>query len=300
MTTVEVITFNCFGVAMDLKAVLRRRGPPDAHRLAHTVVRQTFERADVVCMQEVWIPEAVELFEALGHEHKVHDANSWTYWPLTIAGSGLGVASRWPLSEPTLRAFECGGAHSDKLARKGWIHVRLGLGASSERQLDLFTTHLQAAGSASARRVRSCQLEELRAAVDELTTAGRPVLLCGDMNIDGLESTRHDEYASMAELFRDFEDLGAEADEPTMCPQNGLNHLAHRFWSDEPNQRIDYLLLRAPAARWLEVAAVRRVLDEQLPDEGGPATFASDHFAVAVELRLADESPEGEADADSG
>ena len=289
MTAIEVLTFNCFGVAMDLKAVLRRRGPPDEHRMAHPVVRQCLERADVVCMQEVWIPEAVELFQGLEQEHKVHDANGWTFWPLTIAGSGLAIASRFPLASDGAGAFQCKGALSDKLARKGWLHAVPALGGDPARKLDVFTTHLQAGTGAACRRARSCQLGELREAVDALGTADGPVLLCGDMNIDGLRANQDDEYRQLMDLFSDFVDLGAEADQPTMCPDEEINELAHRYWSAEPNQRIDYLLYRCPPASWLRVESVTRLFDERLPAHGGPPTFASDHFGLAVRFELIDE-----------
>lgn len=287
MGSIQIATFNCFGVAMDLRAVLRRRGPPDAHRLSHPIVREVLEQADVVCLQEVWIPEAVELFEALTHPHKVHDGNGWTFWPLTIAGSGLGVASRLPLVERALGTFQCGGALSDRLARKGWVHARARLREAPVRELDLFTTHLQAGDGAASRRVRSCQLGELRAAIDERGAADRPALLCGDMNIDGLRGGGADEYQLLREIFPDFLDLGSPGDAPTMCPRADLNPLAHRYWSAEPNQRIDYLLYRAGAARWIEVDSAERILDEELSPVGGPATFASDHFGMAAKLRIA-------------
>lgn len=286
MGTIEVATFNCFGVAMDLKAVLRRRGPPDAHRLAHPEVRQSLAGADLVCMQEVWIPEAVELFDELDHPHKVQDANGWRLWPFTIAGSGLGIASRFPVVSQVCAPYRCGGAHSDQLARKGWIHTRLHLGEDETNELDLFTTHLQASTGAAARRVRACQLRELRSAVDELGAEDRPALIGGDLNIDGMRAARDGEYSSLVEIFNDFTDLGAGADEPTLCPRADLNELAHRYWSAEPNQRIDYLLYRGPQPSWIDVESVSRILDQRLTAHGGPATYASDHFGLAVRFRI--------------
>lgn len=286
MPVFEIATFNSFGVAMDLKAILRRRGPPDGHRLAHPVVRERLERADLVCLQEVWIPEAVVLFEALSHEHKAHDVNGVRYFPFTIAGSGLGIASRWPVTARQARAFRCRGTHSDRFARKGWLHVRVRLGAAVGRELDLVTTHLQAGSSPGAVRARDRQLEELRSAVDELGSPERPFALCGDLNIDGLGPAPGEQHGRLRDLFLDFEDLGQEGDQPTMCPEREMNELAFRFWSHEPVQRIDYLLFRPPAAGWLQASAAERILDRMLPAGAGPATFASDHFGLAAELRL--------------
>lgn len=283
---VTLQTWNCFGTAMDLKAVLRRRGPPDAHRLTHPAVWSELHRADVLCMQELWIPDAFELFDALEIEHKIRDSNENRLVPLSIGGSGLGIASRSPLVQSEQRWFRERGWGTDRGARKGWLHARIELDTSRHRALDVFTTHLQSGLSARCRAARSRQLQELGRAIDELAGAGRPLLVCGDMNIDGLEATRDGEYDMLMEVLAGCEDLGARADLPTMCPDRSLNTLAHRYWAKEPVQRLDYLLFRPPADPWLSVDRVERFLDQQLPPHGGPATYASDHFGLRVVFEL--------------
>jgi len=146
------------------------------------------------------------------------------------------------------------------------------------------TTHLQAGASPRSARVRQAQLAELREALDDLGSPERPLLVCGDWNIDGCNAVRAGEYAAAAGLFPDLEDLGAHADEPTMCPRPELNALAHRYWWREPLQRLDYVFFRAPETDWLRVAHVTRNLDQELPAHDGPATLPSDHFGLRVEL----------------
>ncbi|MBW2453740.1 MAG: endonuclease/exonuclease/phosphatase family protein [Deltaproteobacteria bacterium] len=285
-TTLTVQTWNCFGVAMGPLGVIRGRGAPDAHRLIHPDVRDQLERADVVCMQELWIDEAVELFESLSFEHKVRDSNQRRWVPLTIGGSGLGIATRRPIIERQNKTFRERGWGTDRGARKGVLHARLRLAEGPDRELDVFTTHVQAGFSGQSRRRRARQLTEIRQIVDELSAPDRPLLVCGDMNIDGLAGARGDEYAHLVETFSDLEDLGAAADEPTMCPDLELNALAHRYWSAEPLQRLDYLLYRPSRPAWLAVDQVERTLDQQLPPHGGPATYPSDHFGLQVRFRV--------------
>ncbi len=279
-TELTIQTWNCFGVAMGPIGVICGRGAPDGHRLTHPDVRQQLEGVDVLCMQELWIAEAVELFEALAFEHKVRDLNDKRWVPLTIGGSGLGIASRWPMVAYQNRAFRERGWGTDRGARKGVLHARLRLAEEPDRQLDLFTTHVQAGFSGQSRRRRARQLAEMGEIIDELSSPDRPLLVCGDLNIDGLARARSEDYAQVVATFSDLVDLGAAADEPTMCPEVEHNSLAHRYWSAEPLQRLDYLLYRPPSTGWLTVASVERALDRQLSPLGGPATYPSDHFAV--------------------
>lgn len=284
--TLTVQTWNCFGTAMDVRAVLRRRGPPDAHRLTHPDVRQQLEGVDVLCMQELWIPDAVELFDSLSFEHKVRDSNDSRLVPLTMGGSGLGIATRWPIVAHEVRAFRERGWGTDRGARKGVLHVRVRVADAEDREIDIFTTHVQAGLSRQSRVRRGRQLSELREAVDDLGAPERPVLLCGDLNIDGLSASRSAEYSRLREIFGDLEDLGADDDEPTMCPDPEINPLAHRYWSAEPLQRLDYLLYRPSHPACLAVDGVERSLDQQLSPLGGPATYPSDHFGMRARFRI--------------
>jgi endonuclease/exonuclease/phosphatase family metal-dependent hydrolase len=288
---IHVQTWNCFGTAMNVRSMLRWRGTPDAHRFVHPAVRAALRQADLLCMQEVWLSDAVELFDGLDHDHKLRDGIEGNWRTLTVSGSGLGVASRFPVTRRAIRPFETRGIGIDRFARKGMVHARVRFDDTAERALDVITTHLQSGMGRRPRRVRERQLQEVRKAVDELGGADRGVLLCGDLNIDGMRGVRRGEYATLTSLFPDFEDLGASADAPTMCPHPLHNTLAHRYWSKEPMQRLDYLLLRAPAGGWLVADGCRRLLDQPLPPDGGSATFASDHFGLRAKLRLSGQAP---------
>jgi endonuclease/exonuclease/phosphatase family metal-dependent hydrolase len=285
--TFALQTWNCFGTAMNAKAVLRRRGPPDARRLSHPQLWRELHQVDALCIQEVWLQDVVELFDRLEFDHKLRDDSHWEWRPLTVGGSGLGLASRNPLVRHEVHNYRTAGVGTDGWVRKGFLLARLRVSESPLRELDLVTTHLQSNQGPRMREVRARQLAELRRAVEEFGSAERPFLVCGDLNIDGLGPSREQEYASLRQVLSEFEDLGAGPDQPTLCPEPQLNALAHRYWSDEPVQRLDYVLFRPARDGWARVSSIERVLDEPLPGNGdGIPVWASDHFGLRVRFEL--------------
>jgi endonuclease/exonuclease/phosphatase family metal-dependent hydrolase len=280
MTTFTLKTWNCFGAAQHAGAFIRWRGIPDAHRLTHPEVISTVQAADVVCVQELFLTEAVSFFDALDHAHKARDHNQNTYWPLTFGGSGLGLASRFQLASRHVRGFSGPKVGFERFARKGMLHARLRVEGA---ELDVVTTHFQSGYDARARSVRAHQLAELRRLVDELGAEHRSFVVCGDLNIDGLAPARSGEYASLRAALPDFVDLGASGDQPTFHPDAEVNPLAHRFEAGSPPQRIDYVLFRPSRQRDLEAEDCELVLADPLPG-GGLVTFPSDHFGLRVRL----------------
>ncbi len=283
MSELTIQTWNCFGAAQSLRSALAWRGVVDAHRLVHPDVRRNVTEPDIVCIQEVFLGDAEAFFDGLDQPHKKRDDNHATFWPLTVGGSGLGVASRFPFSSHAVRPFSRPQVGSERFARKGFIHVRVR--AESGLELDLITTHMQSGYDSKAKLVRERQLGELREAVDELGSSDRAFLVCGDFNICGLSPRRADEYASFGRILSDFVDLGAVEDTPTYHPDPAVNELAHRFESTSPKQRIDYMLFRAAKEGGPVPIRCELVLAARLEGHG-PTTFASDHFGLRVTLRL--------------
>lgn len=68
---------------------------------------------------------------------------------------------------------------SDCLASKGFLALRLGVGAGS---MDVYVTHLDAGGAPEDSDARSTQIDELLASIDGWS-AGHAVLLMGDTNL---------------------------------------------------------------------------------------------------------------------
>lgn len=277
MNTLRIASWNCFGAAQTARAFLLREGAPEPQRFHHRDVASFLEGADVVCMQELWVADARALFGRLGFPHKAQDHNRMQWWPPTVGGAGLGVASRTPIVAQRMLSFSRPFAGAERLARKGALHTRLAL---PEGELDVVTTHLQSGTSAAATRVRARHLGELARLIAEVGSPERPMIVCGDFNIDGYPAIAA-EYAVLASALDGFRDLGAESNLPTYHPHPEHNGLAHRFDRDGRAQRIDYMFFRAPA-RGAEVRACARALDTALDDGVHP----SDHFALVVDLEI--------------
>lgn len=284
-------TWNCFGAAQSLSAFVRWEGAPDSHRFSLREVETAAEGADILCLQELFLSEAERFFDRLPHEHKVRDTNGTTWWPLTFGGSGLGIASRLPIVASRIQPFGRPQSGAERFARKGMLHARVTLPGARGLEADVVTTHMQSGYGTGARRVRARQLAELRALLDEVGSAERPFILCGDLNIDGLEPVRAaGEYEALREQLSDFDDLGGPTDDATFHPDPAGNELAHRFEPRGPRQRIDYVLFRAARPSTTGRAASHEVrpagcelalhLPFDHPQKG--KTFASDHFALRV------------------
>lgn len=281
-------TWNCFGTAQSLRAYLAQQ-PPDPHRFDLPEIRAAIEDADVVCMQELFLGTAESFFDGLGHDHKLRDVNTPTWWPFTIGGSGLGIASRYPIIEKTQRAFSRPHTGSERFARKGLLHARVQVAHEAEILVDVLTTHFQSGYDDQARAVRARQITELRLAVDEVGSADRAFLVCGDMNICGLGPSRSEgEYQRLAGVLSEFIDVGAEADLPTFHPDPTINPLCYRFERGSPVQRLDYVFFRPARAASVDVEECSVTFQKPFDTNGHGPTFASDHFGLKVHLRVGD------------
>jgi endonuclease/exonuclease/phosphatase family metal-dependent hydrolase len=278
VTAFSLMTWNAFGAAQGLVSFLRWRGVPDAHRFTHPIVRETAAGIDVLCMQEIFLSEAEDFFDALDHGHKHRDDNATSFRPLAFGGSGLGIASRLPIVTKGKRTFAPPHVHSERFARKGMLHVRV---AVADASIDVVTTHMQSGVSDAARAIRKRQLAELRSYVDASGRAGSPMIVCGDLNIDGLARAGRTEYADLARTLHDFVDVGAPLDDITFDTEH--NALAKRHAPNEPPQRLDYVFVSDPSQR-LELTSVERAL--HVPLDANGLTFASDHYAVTAHFDL--------------
>jgi endonuclease/exonuclease/phosphatase family metal-dependent hydrolase len=274
----SLLTWNCFGAAQGLIAWMRWRGIPEGHRLDHPTVTSTLRGADVVCLQEVFLGEAEEMFERLDHPFKARDHNRTVWHPLSVGGSGLAIASRHPIVATESRTFAGPAVGAERLARKGMLHALVDVGGVL---VDVFMTHMQSGYGEGPAIVRARQMDQLREWADDLGAADRPTVVCGDFNVDGRAVARGGEYGTLRRLFAGFADLGSAADRTTFHPHPEHNPLAHRYDPGAPEQRIDYVLLRA--VRGARASAAERVLDEALD---GANTHPSDHYGLRVTLTV--------------
>jgi endonuclease/exonuclease/phosphatase family metal-dependent hydrolase len=279
----SIATWNCFGMAQTaLDAITATRAPHGA-RLRNDHVKRTLDGAHLVCVQEVMSREAETFFDALGAA-RVRDPNGARLWPVTVRGSGLGIAGRLPFASHTSEIFASAGAGWDRLARKGTLHVRVDLDGL---EIDIINVHLQAGYDAQAVAIRARQIGELARRVEQLGSEQRLFLVCGDFNVCGLGG-KGQPYTELRRALSGFEDLGAADDLPTFDPHPERNLLAHRHEPAAPCQRLDYIFMRVPRAAnvQVEIGAVSRILDRPLDSAESDPLYASDHFGLAATLRI--------------
>lgn len=273
-----------------LDAVTHVRAPFGERFRSEEVIR-VCAASDVVCVQELMSREAQRFFDGLGAAHFVARFRDDNRVKLdgSMRGSGLGVVARTALDRTLLRMFPGERVGWDRLARKGALYAQLALEGGA--RLDLVTAHLQAGYAPACARVRGAQLAQLRALIEEVGSADRPFVVCGDFNIDGLAASRGaPEYTALRAALDGFEDLGAETDLATFHPKPDGNALAHAFEPDAAEQRIDYIFFRPARSDRVEVRSLERILDAPLastllgPDRPG---WASDHYGLRATFRIA-------------
>lgn len=239
-------------------------------------------RFDVVILCEVFADHARKTFAEAFARRGYHVA---TCPPVrgfgVFTSSGLFVATRLPILDRAFSPYRTA-MGSDRFARKGILHLRLGV---RDRALDLFATHLQA--GVRARAARRLQLRHARAFIDARTRHSPtiPTLLGGDLNVIGEHSTGHptEEYVAMREILDGFTDvhhvLTQGRPHPTWNPLENAQMIGDRYGDLE---RLDYLLVRGDdAERALASDASVEVL--RFEHDGLPL---SDHYALAFELPL--------------
>jgi endonuclease/exonuclease/phosphatase family metal-dependent hydrolase len=279
----SVATWNCFGMAQSMLDAITATRAPHGARFRSDQVKRTLDGPHLVCVQELMSREAETFFDALGAA-RVRDPNGARLWPVTVRGSGLGIAGRVPFNSHSSEIFASAGAGWDRLARKGTMHVRVSLDGL---EIDLLNVHLQAGYDAQAVTIRARQIGELAQRVQQLGSDHRMFLVCGDFNVCGLGG-KSGPYHQLRQALPGFVDLGAADDLPTFDPHPERNLLAHRHEPASPCQRLDYIFLRVPPAANLqvEICGVSRILDRPVDESGGDPLYASDHFGLAATLRI--------------
>jgi endonuclease/exonuclease/phosphatase family metal-dependent hydrolase len=228
---------------------------------------------DVVCLVEAWQDgEATQpelIADRLGLAHHRFEGG----WQVEDWTSGIGVVSRWPLSETTRRALrdENGGGFGEA------VHLML----DSERgPIQLFVAMLDYPLSASA--LRQAQAKELARFVSETTRRRHLTVVCGDFNA-GPDS---DEIRMMtgrcASAVPDlvFYDAWEVAGDGT----------AGYTWSNRnplaaiglyPDRRFDYIFSAWPRPGGIGHPTRCALLGVRPPDE----LQLSDHYGVVADLR---------------
>lgn len=255
---VRVLSWNVWGLPWGLSKQREERIAAIGARLGEL-------KLDLVLLQEVWVAEdGVALGKALaaaGLSHQVHESEGFL-------GSGLLIASRWPISGSDYQAFELSGKlhkpwNGDAWTRKGFLELQLDTPLG---RLVVVDTHLHASyGGGEYEPVQTAQALQLSSALGDLgarpppqrdDAARPPLLLAGDLNV---------ELGTLP-----FELLRRRCDLRPAKPTLG---------------GIDWILLRdGGGLRW-RVKRVEHALTEEVELPGGTRPL-SDHPAVLAELEL--------------
>jgi hypothetical protein len=187
VVTLKVLLFN-------VQQLPRVVAPEPERRAAAAASLIASSGADVVCLNECFLrADACLSAVRQSHPHRA-ELGGRAGW-FTPLGSGLRVASRLPLLSGGAAPFFFRGARgADRFASKGVLHVRADLtpllsapprpldGRRQPPSLDLFLTHMQAGSSPAEQQSRRRQVQDAGAFMRS-QSAGRPFLLCGDLNI---------------------------------------------------------------------------------------------------------------------
>jgi endonuclease/exonuclease/phosphatase family metal-dependent hydrolase len=243
----RVVTFN----AWDLPVVSSDR----AARIERMGLAVAALSPDVVAFQELWVDDdAKKVMSDLARGGLVYTQR----FPSGLAGSGLHIASRFPISESTFLPYTLGGKpqkpwHGDWYGSKGIgrITVETPIGP-----IEFADTHLHATYDDSGEYV-PVQIAQALEAAEFLQAAGdRPLVLGGDLNAD-----------SSSPPFR------------ILASRAGLGSIARA-------PGIDWILFRSGTSVGMRVVESREVLDTPFDAGDGRLVNLSDHHGVLAVLEL--------------
>ncbi len=221
---------------------------------------------DVVCLQEMWIPQNLALLRSLTPSYR-HAAHGLRY---PIVAGGLVVLSRHPIiGYRYVRYAARGPLRKELLSRKGVLVTRLSI---DDRILTVVNTHLSANTKANWSRTEpftKVQAAELRDAATLVRSldAGEPVVMVGDFNVPR-ESW----------LFADFVAASGLVDALDGSPET-----TYRPNGNWPGAALDQILV-SPG-----VSADPRLVfqDDVVQLADGRTTYLSDHYGIAATIRTA-------------
>lgn len=278
----------------------------DGPRATQIGLRLAEDNADVVCLQEVW---------DVDHRNDILSTYQPAHWfyggfnaPFQLEfllihftlNSGLLVMSDHALMNAAQVVYNAESGYEDALATKSFVQSTI---VKDGIPIGIFNTHTQA-GSADDEDIvdtRNMQMHQLMLAVSTYRVANptHPVVIVGDMNIDGLDWAPMSEYiASMRGAMTAFapaRDVAANmrcAPDWNACTSCAENELHHHFYPDENNNtRLDYLFYCDSldgSTRIRPVAYTRREYQSAvLITEGGfSSRELSDHYGIVADFQI--------------
>jgi endonuclease/exonuclease/phosphatase family metal-dependent hydrolase len=271
---VRVATLNLWG----LHGAWEERGPVLARGLREL-------RPDVFAFQEAIVTDGYDqVADLLGPGyHVAHHGGRLE------DGTGLSIASRWPLGEVREEA-------SRVTPRSGPGEVAVAeILAPDPLGRTLLFAHHNASWQLGFERERELQAAAAARLIEGLLDEweGSHVVLAGDFNAAPDSAgvrfwTGRQSLGGTSVCYRDvWESTHPGEDGHTFSPRNPL--VGGGEWASEPGRRIDYVMVRCgDYGPTLEVVSCERIFDEPV---GG--VWASDHFGLCADLsaRASDERP---------
>lgn len=250
--TIDLLSYNVWAVPYGISPNIDAR----LQAIATEIVRRG---PDLVALQELWRPEDAEAVGArlteAGYQH--HHFGPGAGGPDDDKGSGLFIASRWPISEVSFEAFTAGHTphipwHVDWMANKGVAAVRV---QSPVGPVVVADTHLQATYlTGNYNFVQMAQALSLSRRLHELGREA-PLFLVGDLN------------AAPRSLPVDL-----------ITAQLGLVPA-------QPNYDLDHILSRPGRHLGVELEDAAALFEESVRYEGGEGPL-SDHPCLVARYRL--------------
>lgn len=262
----RVVNWNVWGLPWGISDAREAR----LERVAPAVLAL---EPDLVCLQEVWVEEdglaLIEAFKAGGLEHHAFESSG-------LLGSGLLIASRYPIQATRYEAFELTGKlhkvwHGDAWARKGALEVRVKTPLGGLRVVN---THLHA----------SYKGDEYTAL--QIAQAAQLGHFLGDFGINPPQ--RGGDSARIPLLL--LGDLNFRRGEGAFEVLNGIAAL------DAPSDKlleIEWLLTRNGGDVQVKVRKLAHALTEEVELGEGSLAPLSDHPALVCDLRLRRGPPQG-------
>jgi endonuclease/exonuclease/phosphatase family metal-dependent hydrolase len=254
----KVLTLNIWGA------------PQAKHRTARIAAiaeKVKLLNPDVLCFQEVYTDANRE--DLIGRL-----ASNWPhyhYFASSLLGSGLLTMSRYPITEAVFQRFRMGG--KPEHVKLGDYYVGKGIGlcriAAPEKSIDVYNIHPHAQYKMDNDNEYAVYNEtSLYDALRFINahSGDNPLAFCGDFN------TRPDQAG-----YRILMGLGGFLDSyEQLHGKHDITFSAKNPYVDEPDQILDYILLRGVGVKQIEMVCTERLV--------GEALAYSDHYGLLAEL----------------
>lgn len=199
--TIKVLQFNVFWrpnmIHMGTEEWMRERSEKLVERI---------DDYDIVCLSEAFQfgssinRDFVRKAAAKGFIYAASPPNA-SFFSEKFVDSGLLILSKYPIIRTDSVKYSAS-RHVDRFADKSAIYVKIKAG---DKYLHVFATHLQASykNGNDDYVVREQQLLQLKKLIEECVCDNYPIIICGDMNINGRKKVvgaEFNEYDSMLNI----------------------------------------------------------------------------------------------------